>query len=362
MHPITIRSVEARQLKVPLKKPIASALGTYTHLDVVLVSVDTNDGPSGSGFTMGLGGAAGSAIVPYIRNELAPLAVDQDALAPEALWQRLFGPNKARMRGGLGMFAISAVDIACWDVFAKAADQSINRLLGGFRQDVPVYGSGGWHTLSDEELVEECQDFARLGIPAYKFKIGTARDEERIALLREEMGDDFTLFVDANQAYNVREAVELSAMLADYGIAWFEEPVLADSFEDLAEVARLSAVPIGAGENVYTRWGFRQLCERRAAAYLQPDVGRCGGITEFRKVGHLADAFNLSLSSHLVHELSISLVGASPACFMAEYMEFFPKDTFTNEFTVVDGKMQVPEVPGHGVEFTSDAIKRYAID
>ncbi|MEE9277349.1 MAG: mandelate racemase/muconate lactonizing enzyme family protein [Dehalococcoidia bacterium] len=362
MATMKIRSLDATQLKLPLKKPITSALGAYTHVDAVVVTLHTDDGPSGCGFTMGLGGAASSAIVPYIRNELAPLALDQDPLAPEALWQRLWGPNKARLRAGIGLHALSAVDIACWDVVAKAAGLPLNRLLGGFRQDVPIYGSGGWHSLSDVELLEECQSFADLGIRAYKFKIGAPRDAGRIALLRREMGDDFTLFVDANQAYNVREAITVSNLLAEYDVAWFEEPVLADSVDDLAEVAHSSAVPIGAGENAYMRWGFREICERRAAAFLQPDPGRCGGVTEFRKIAHLADAFNLSLSSHLLHELSISLVGASPSGYLAEYMELLPAGTLTREFKVQAGSIRVPEVPGHGVEFTPDAIKRFAPD
>jgi D-arabinonate dehydratase len=360
MPTLKIRAVEATAMPLPLKNPIGSSLGTYHVVDCTAVFIHTEGGPSGFGFSMGLGGAASSAIVPYITNELAPLAIGQDAMAPEALWQRLWGPNKARMRGGLGVWALSAVDIACWDVLGKAGGLPIHNMLGGFKKNVPVYGSGGWHTLSDAELVAECQDYARKGINAYKFKIGTPRDEERISLLREEMGEDFILFADANQKYNVREAVETSFMLAEHGVAWFEEPVYADTLDDLAEVAEKSMVPVGAGENAYMRWGFREMCERRAVGYLQPDVTRCGGITEFMKVAHLADAFNISLSSHLAHEVSISLVGACPRGHMVEYMELIPEGLMTRPFEVKDGFMAVPEVPGHGVEFTPEAIKQYS--
>jgi D-arabinonate dehydratase len=360
MSNFKIRSVEAVAMPLPLAKPIGSSLGTYTVVDFTVVQVHTEDGPSGTGFTMGLGGFASTAIVPYIRNELAPLLVGQDALAPEAIWQRLWGPNKARMRAGLGVWALSAVDIACWDIMGKAAGMPIHRLLGGFRDEVPVYGSGGWHNLSDAELVTECQEFISRGFKAYKFKIGTTRDEERISLLRKEAGEDVTLFVDANQKYNVREAVEVSTMLAEYGIAWFEEPVIADSLDDLAEVAEKSVVPVGAGENHYMRWGFREMCERRAASFLQPDVTRMGGITEFQKVAHLADAFNLSLSSHLAHEVSISLIGASPSGYMVEFMDLFPPDSLTRKFEAEGGFMKVLDVPGHGVELTPEAMKKYS--
>ena len=360
MPRFAITAVEATPMPIPLRRPIASALGHYTVVDCVHVSVHTDAGLTGTGFSTGLGGAASPAIAAYIRDELAPLAVGEDALAPEALWRRLWAPNKARMRGGLGVWALSAIDIACWDLVGMAAGLPLHTLLGGYREDVPVYGSGGWHTLSDEELIAEATGFLDKGITAYKYKIGTPRDRERTALLRGELGDDVVLFADANQSLGVREAVEVSRMLADSGVAWLEEPVLADSVDDLAEVAARSAVPVAAGENAYFRWGFREICQRKAAAFLQPDVTRCGGIGEFRRIGALADAFGLALSSHLWHELSISLVGASPSGYLAEYAELIPPGVLTREFPVVDGRIRVPDTPGHGVAFEPDAIRRLA--
>ncbi|MED5580120.1 MAG: mandelate racemase/muconate lactonizing enzyme family protein [Nitrospinota bacterium] len=362
MEKLIIEDLEVIPLQVPLKKIFQSSLGVYTHLDVVVVKMETKYGPQGIGVTTGLGGAAGTAIVPYIKNELSPLVIGEDALSPELIWAKMWGPNKARMRGGMGLHALSCVDIACWDVLAKAAGQPINRLLGGFKQSIPVYGSGGWHTLSDEELLEEAEETVSLGCTAYKLKIGTNRDEDRISFLREKMGEDFILFADANQKYNVREAIEVSNMLAEYGVAWFEEPVIADSVDDLAALAKVSMVPLAVGENSYMRWGFRELCEKRAVGFLQPDVGRCGGITEFRKIANLADAFNISLSCHLVHEISVSLIGASPSGYMAEYMDFFKPEDITQDFSVKNGKIAVPDVPGHGFEFTDNALKNYRID
>jgi L-alanine-DL-glutamate epimerase-like enolase superfamily enzyme len=361
MPALPIRSVETVRLQLPLARPISSALGEYRHVDCLVVLVHTADGPSGVGFNAGLGGAAGSALAPYIEEELAPLAVGQDALAPEALWARLWGPNKARMRGGLGVWALSAIDIACWDVVAKAAGLPLHRLLGGYRARVPVYGSGGWHNLTDAELVDECEAFAAEGITAYKYKIGTPRDRERTQLLRRAMGDGFMLLADANQGYDVRGAVEASHMLAEFGVGWLEEPVLADTPEDLARVAAASTVPVAAGENVYFRWGFRRLCELGAAAFLQPDVARCGGVTEFRKIAHLAEAHRVSLSSHLWHELSVSLVGASPAGWRVEYAPLIPPDALTRPFQVVGGAIEVPDTPGHGVEFTEAALRHFAV-
>jgi L-alanine-DL-glutamate epimerase-like enolase superfamily enzyme len=247
-------------------------------------------------------------------------------------------------------------------VVAKVAGMPLHRLLGGFRNEVPVYGSGGWLDLDDDELVSEAERFVSSGMSAYKFKVGSPRDLERTRLLRRALGEDVTLLADANQRFDVAGAVETAAMLADFGVAWLEEPVLADSVDDLADVAARSPIPTAVGENSYFRWGFREICDRRAAAYLQPDVARCGGVTEFRKIAALAESYRLRLSSPLWHELSISLVGASPAGWAAEYTDLLPADLFTRPFDVTDGRISVPDVPGHGVEFDPAVIARIADD
>ena len=357
----TIQSVEATPIAIPLTKPIASSLGVYSHATGVAVTVRTVDGPDGFGFNLGLGGAPSRALAAYLEDELAPLAVGQDALAVEALWERMWSQNKPRVRAGLGAWALSAIDVAVWDIVGKTAGLPVHTLLGGARTEVPVYGSGGWLSLTDDELVSEAQAFASRGINQYKYKIGTARDEERTALLRRELGDDFTLYADANQRFRVHEAIEAAYMLDGYGVAWLEEPVLADCASDLKAVAEASPVPIATGENVSFRWGFREICEQRGAAYLQPDVVRCGGFTEFRKIADLADAHNLAVTSHLWHELSVSAVGASPAGVLVEFAELIPPDVFTRDFAPVGGVLGVIDVPGHGVEIAPEVIARYRV-
>ncbi|MDP7625181.1 MAG: mandelate racemase/muconate lactonizing enzyme family protein [Rhodospirillales bacterium] len=359
--PVTpISDINVSVLEVPFDKPIQSALGRYVGSDWVVVEMRAED-VVGYGYSMSLDRRGTKAVVSYIENELAPMANGQDAAAPEAVWQTMFAPNKARLRGGVGVHALSAVDTASWDVAARLAGVSLNRMIGGYAQTADVYGSGGWLSLSDEELVAEAQRHAANGITNYKLKIGGARDQARVGLLRREMGDDFTLYVDANQNFNVREAVAASAWLADFGVAWLEEPVLADSPMDMEAVAAESAIPIAAGENAYFRWGFRDLVERQAVTYLQPDIGRCGGVTEWIKIAHLADSYNLDLTSHLLHELSVGLIAAFPSGHAVEYMNFFKDNPFTQDFSVVDGKIAVPDVPGHGVEFDPVAHKKYRV-
>lgn len=357
----TIASVEPVPVALPLVTPISSSLGTYTSVPGVVVTVHTVDGLDGFGFALGLGGAWGPAASAYIADELAPLAVGRDASDPDSVWRRMWAPNKPRLRGGIGAWALSAIDIALWDIAAKASDVPLHRMVGGVDAPVPVYGSGGWLSLDDRELVAECERFVDQGIGAYKLKLGSDRDPDRIDLLRRAMGDDVTLLADANQRYSVDEAVEVSAMLADRGVAWLEEPVLADSLSDLESVARRSKVPVAAGENVYYGWGFADICERSAATFLQPDVGRCGGVGHFMQVARLAETRDLRLTSHLWHELSISLVGASPAGWAVEYAPLVPDDVWTRPFEVVDGAIDVPDVSGHGVEPAAGVIDRYRV-
>lgn len=348
-------------LEVPFEKPITSALGTYIGSDYVVVELQTTDGIVGYGYTMSLDRRGTKAVVSYIENELTPLALRQDVKRPTALWQRMWSPNKARMRGGVGVHALSAVDTAVWDAAAKTAGLPLGIMLGGSRKKVPAYGSGGWLSMEDNELIEEAQNHAEKGISAYKLKIGGKRDKARLKLLRREMGDAFTLYVDANQNFNVADAVKASEWLSDFDVAWLEEPVLADCPWELEEVAAATDIPIAAGENVYFAWGFRDLCDRQAASYLQPDIGRCGGVTEWIKIAKMAETHNLKLTSHLLHEVSTCLVGAFSSGFAVEHMNFFTKNPFTNDFTVKNGFITLPDVSGHGVEFCKLARKIFTI-
>jgi len=360
MSSLTITNISISVLEVPFDKPIRSALGTYVGSDYVVAELQTASGVTGYGYTMSLDRRGTKAVVSYIENELTPLALGQDATEPEALWNRMWSPNKARMRGGVGVHALSAVDTAVWDAAAKIEDTPLATLLGGTRDRIEVYGSGGWLSLTDEELVAEAQSHAENGITGYKLKIGGERDKERIALLRREMGDEFVLYSDANQNYSVDEAVAASEWLVDFDVAWLEEPVLADCPWDMQAVAEKSKIPVAAGENVYFGWGFQDLVDRQACAYLQPDVGRCGGVTEWIKIAEKAGANNLRLTSHLLHELSTCLIGAFPSGYQVEFMDFFKENPFTQDCSVRDGHLTLPQVPGHGVEFSETARKLYA--
>lgn len=373
MEKLEIESVEVVPLMVPRAEsplqrilPHRSSAGGF---GVTAVWVHGKGGPSGFGYSWGITSSGLTTIATIIRDTLAPRLVGRDALAPEALWHGMWGPSSWLMRGGVATWALSIVDIACWDLLAKAAGLSLHRVLGGYRSKVPAYGSGGGRGFTDAELLAELEDYRAQGCTSFKFHIGSRNargvqpnEEARIALLRKEVGDDFPLYVDANGSYTPSEAIEVAAMLRNYGIAWFEEPVPADSVDDLALVAARSPVPIATGENAYLRWGFRDLVSRQAAMILQPDVGVCGGVTEFRKVAALAESFNLALCNHLSHELGVSLIGSSSAGMTVEYADLLPHHLWAEPVEVVDGHLEVPDVAGHGIELAPDAKARYRLD
>lgn len=370
MAELTITAVEVVPLRVPLSESPARRFAPRPDnggvLEVTAVYIHTEDGPTGFGYTSQIGSRAGAAIAAYLRDELAPSVIGANALAPEAIWQAAWSPNKSRMRAGLAVQALSALDIACWDLVAKAAGLPLANLLGGYHSSLPVYGSGGTPNYTDAQLVEECCYFRDQGIGTYKFKIGYSpasekhsSDAKRIALLRKEVGDEMVLLADAHQNYSVAEAIAASRMLADFGVAWLEEPVLADSISDLVAVAANSAVPLAAGENNYLRWEFRDLCARGAVAILQPDPVLCGGVTEMRRIAMLADAFGLSLCPHLCHELAVSLATAFPSGEMCEYYMQFPPEMWSRDFTPVNGRISAPDAPGHGLELGPTARARY---
>ena len=359
-HPKVVR-ISVSVFEIPFETPITSALGTYIGSDYVVVELHTSDGVIGYGYSMSLDRRGTKAVVNYINNDLVPLVIDQEIIPPAAVWKKMWSPNKARMRGGVGVHALSAVDTAVWDAAAKTQGLPLNKILGGYRQKIPVYGSGGWLSMNDRELIEEAQKLAEKGISAYKIKIGGERDKERVKILRNEMGEDFVLYVDANQHFDVQGAIIASEWLAEYNIGWFEEPVLADCPWELEQVAATSRVPIAAGENVYFAWGFQDLCYRRAASFLQPDIGRCGGVTEWIKISNLASENELKLTSHLLHEVSASLIGAFSAGFAIEFMNFFSTNPFTEDFSVNKGYLTVPDIPGHGVVFSKSARSKFQI-
>ncbi len=302
-----IRALEVRAYRVPTEAPEAD--GTFfwnaTTVVVVLVTADT---VVGLGFTY-----AARAAAVLIDELLAPVVLGRDPMDVPGTWRALVDKVRNVGRPGLASMAIAAIDTALWDLKSRLLALPLVELLGRARGGVPVYGSGGFTSYSDEQLAEQLGGWVHeAGIPRVKMKIGTRwgseqdRDLQRMRIARKAIGDDAALFVDANGAYSRKQAIRLAAMFDDLGVTWFEEPVSADDLDGLHEIRDAVPIDVAAGEYGFTVSYFEQMCASGAVDVLQADVSRCAGITEWLRVASVAAGHGLQISGHCAQTLHLA--------------------------------------------------------
>jgi L-alanine-DL-glutamate epimerase-like enolase superfamily enzyme len=275
----------------------------------------------------------------------------------------MYRADRGIRRVGVAGYAVAALDIGLWDLAGKAAGLPLYQLWGAVTDRVPAYGSGGWPKYSMADLIAEARRYAAMGCRYYKMKIhhpDPRANRERVQAVRQALGDGVQLMVDANQRLDVLGAIRQAEQLDDLDLLWFEEPVLADDIAACAEVARAIRIPVATGENNQTRFEFRELIERRAARYLMPDVCRANGFSETLLIGRLAAAYQVAVSPHVVHELSLHVVGALSNGSLVEFIDWAPADLFEGMPICEDGHFRIPDRPGHGIELAPDAVRKYA--
>ena len=358
-----ITGVRVESYRWPRRRPISNGLHTYTHSGVGFVFIDTDDGVTGIGI-----GASKVGVIRAAIEHFTPLLIGEDPIAVERLWHKLWVPKLVGRRG-LTTRAISAIDIALWDLRAKVAGMPLYKLLGGFRERVPTYIAGGYYEDGKglKELQEELAGHVEAGARAVKMKIGAVpirEDVARVKAAREAVGPDVKLMIDANCAYRWYEAVQLAERVAEYDPFWFEEPIAPDDYEGHRRIAEKTTIPIATGENEYTRYGFRDLIATGSVPILNPDAVVLGGISEFMKVTALAQAHDLVIAPHGAQEVHIHLVGAISNGLI---LEFYPRyldpmwgKIYTETLTLNDdGTVSPPEVPGSGLEPRYDTLRQY---
>jgi L-alanine-DL-glutamate epimerase-like enolase superfamily enzyme len=333
----------------------------------LFVHVKTDEGIEGLGT-----GTGGPAVRAVIERNLKQLLIGQDPFQIEKLWERMFWQVRGFGRKGVAFCAISCIDVALWDLKAKALGLPLYRLLGAYTDTVPVYGSGGWTNLSERELIEEQTGYVQRGFKRIKMKVakdfGRAEREDirRLAAVRKAVGDDIEIYVDANNGYYAKQAIAMAREFEQYRVGWFEEPVLADDIDGLAAVARATTIPVATGEHEYTKYGFKELMVRGAADIVQPDVGRVGGITEWMKVAYMAQAFNLPVAPHAVQLVHLHLACAIPNLKVVEYLgvvEEGDRIWYTEFPEPKDGMWSpYPDKPGLGLELNPHAVEQYAVE
>ena len=351
---------------IPLPHPLGDAThGVITSFTLVTVRIFTRDGIEGIGYTYTVGKAGGSAIVSLIEDDLGPLLTGREPRRVESLWKAMWRNTHYVGRGGPASFAISAIDIALWDIKAKASREPLWRLLGGFRPRVPAYASGIDLHLSLDELEAQIQASLARGFRAVKMKIGRPRlreDIERVRAIRGLIGPDIPLMVDANMAWTVEQAIRASRELAEHDVYWLEEPTAPSDVRGHARIQREGALPVAAGENLHTLEEFEALISADGVAFPEPDASNCGGVTGWMKVAHLAEARNLPVTSHGVHDLHVSLLAAVPNSSLLEIHGFGLERYLIHPMIFTSGYAEPSERPGHGVSFQWKELRRFLED
>ncbi len=366
-----ITSVRSVLVRIPLQRPVRIATREVHGREFVLTFVQTEDGLQGIGYTYA-GTVGGTMVRAAVDDVLTPLLLNSDASLIEQHWARMFQEGLLVGRRGALLRAISAVDIALWDLAGKRAGMPLYRLLGGYQAEVSAYASGGYYLegKGPDGLAREMERYLRAGFTSVKIKVGGVSIEEdvsRVKAARDTIGTKVRLALDANNAYkSVSEAVRAGEAFQPYDIWWFEEPLAPDNIPGQAEVARAVCIPVATGEIHQTRWDFRDLITHQAAQILQPDAGVLGGISEWMKVAHTAASYDIPVAPHWHADLHVHLVGAVPNALTVEYF-FLEEDIYNFERVLRErlvcskGSIRIPERPGLGLILDEAAIERFAL-
>ena len=358
-----VKDVTARAFTIPTDKPEADGTIAWDSTTLVVVRVE-GGGETGLGYTYTHG-----AIVGLIAGKLKDAIAGVDAMDPPAAYAAMQRVVRNIGRQGLAATAISAVDTALWDLKARLTDLPLCHLLGRARHDVPIYGSGGFTTYSIDELTQQLTGWVeRDGCRFVKMKIGTHPDDDpaRVAQAKIAIGERATLFVDANGAYTVKQALTLAEAFSAYRVGWFEEPVSSDDLAGLRLMRRRAppCMEISAGEYGYEIDYYRRMLGAGAVDVVQADITRCGGVTGFLQVAALADAHHIDLSGHCAPSLHLHAACAAPRF---RHLEWF-HDHVRIEHMLFDGAPKpadgriAPDLtrPGNGLAFREKDAERFA--
>jgi L-alanine-DL-glutamate epimerase-like enolase superfamily enzyme len=361
---LTVREVQARAYTIPTDAPEADGTLRWEATSVVVAQVRAGS-ETGLGYSY-----AAPAAAALIADTLADVVRGADALSPPAAWERMRAAVRNLGRPGIASCAIAALDVALWDLKARLLDLSLASLLGRVRERVPIYGSGGFTSYDDEQLERQLAGWAEQGMKAVKLKVGSdpLADPARVRLARKAIGDRVALFVDANGAYERKQALRLAeTFVEEASVSWFEEPVSSDDLDGLRLLRDRAPAPIAiaAGEYGYDLFYFRRMLDAGAVDVLQADVTRCGGVTEMLRVGALCAAAGVPLSAHTSPAIHAHVCAAIAPVVHVEYFH----DHARIEELLFDGTLKPREGAlepdrgraGLGLELREDDAERYAV-
>jgi L-alanine-DL-glutamate epimerase-like enolase superfamily enzyme len=354
-----IKNVETGFYRIPLPLTLSdSTHGEIKAFELITIRLRDSEGAEGVGYTYTVGRNGGS-VADILRREIPELIESQEADDTEAIWQRVWWALHYGGRGGPSVLALSALDIALWDLKARRANLPLWRLLGGFDRRVPCYAGGIDLDLSIEDLLKQTDDNLGKGFRAIKMKVGRpdlASDVARVRAMRDHLGEGFPLMADANMKWTVEEAIRAAKAFQPFDLTWLEEPTIPDDVAGHRRILARGGLPIAAGENLRTLWEFKNYIASDAVSYPEPDVTNCGGVSSFMKIARLAEAFNLPVTSHGAHDVTVHLLAA---CQNRSYLEAhgFGLDRYIEHPLILEQGMAIaPMRPGHGVSFDWKAL------
>jgi L-alanine-DL-glutamate epimerase-like enolase superfamily enzyme len=355
-----IRDVRTEWLRVPISPPIADSTHVLRFMDLIVVEVAAGD-VSGSSYMLSFDYAP-ALLKAVIDHELKRYVIGMEADDIRAIYEQNLRITEYIGREGVAMWGTSAIDVALWDLLGRRLGVAVSLLFGIHARAVPVYGSGGWISYSEAQLADEVSRYVSRGFAGVKIKIGgnEDRDVERVISVRQAIGPNRKLMVDANQGLTLECALRMARRLEDCRLDWFEEPFPKDDLESYARLANATEIPLAAGEREFGVPPFRRLISARAIAIVQPDLLRVGGVTGWRLVAGLAESHLLRVAPHFYREYDLHLAAAQPNLIAIESFDWLDP-LLEHPFEVHDGMATVPDRPGFGVTFRKEAILEYRV-
>lgn len=357
-----ITSVEIFMVALAPKTVREDAIQSFVCQETPFVRIIDSEGAEGLGYSYTIG-TGGPAVLSLLEKTLAPALIGKEANCIEQIWRELLFMTHATAVGAITSLALAAIDTALWDLRCKRTGLPLWLAAGGAQRNIPLYNTeGGWLNLSPEELVDNAIESRENGFGAVKVKVGrpVREDVARLRAVRDTMGDGFEIFTDANQAFQVDDAIRRARHYEELDIGWFEEPLPADDIQGHVRLNQQTTIPIAVGESIYSIGQFREYLQQNACSVVQVDVARIGGITPWLKTAHLAESFNVAVCPHFLMELHVSLCAAVPN---ARWLEYIPQlDSLTDSTMKVEAGRAVPsDKPGLGIDWNLSALKEQTV-
>lgn len=358
-----IENIKTTLLSKPMGMKLVSSIVTIESIEFVLVEI-ASEGLTGIGITASFSRTQTDAMRKLI-SEYSQLLLGKPVEMVRGHWNDMHVlTNGVGGHTGLPVLAWAPLDIAMWDLIGKKANLPIYKLLGAHRNKVPVYISGGF-LVPIESVIEEILEYKSLGYKAFKMRVGKPdyrEDIKRVEAVKNAVGDDFEIMVDANQKWDVKRTRMVAPLLESLGVTYLEEPLQTQDYAGYAEVRNSTGIRIVAGESLFALPEHFQMMNCGGVDVLNPDLLRCGGITEYMQVCALANAFRIPVDSHTCTEINLQLMAAAPTGNMAEYLPSWWDGIFAEKMQIEDGVATVSDAPGLGLTFNPEALERYELD